>query len=66
MNNPTLLKKKSSRIAFHFVREVTAKGEWRVTYLNTKDSPAEMSTKSLDGVEKRARFTAYLLRYVYD
>jgi len=30
------LKKKSSSIAFHFVREGVAKDEWRVAYLNTK------------------------------
>ena len=60
------LKKKSSSIAFHFFREGAAKDEWRVTYLNTNYNPADMATKSLDGGEKRSRFTSYLLHYVHD
>jgi len=60
------LKKKSSSIAFHFVREGVAKDKWRVTYLNTKLNCADMATKSLPGGEKRTLFTFYLLQYVYD
>ena len=60
------LKKKSSSIAFHFVREGAAKYEWRVTYINANYNPADMATKSLDGGEKRSHFTSYLLNYVYD
>ena len=60
------LKKKSSSTAFHFVREGSAKDEWRVAYLNKINNPADMATKSLDGGEKRSRFTSYLLHYVYD
>jgi len=60
------LKKKSSSIAFHFVREGVAKDEWRVAYLNTNLNCADMATKSLPGGEKRALFTSYLLHYVYD
>jgi hypothetical protein len=60
------LKKKSSSIAFHFVREGVAKDEWRTTYLNTALNPADMCTKSLPGGEKRARFTSYVLHYVYE
>ena len=60
------LKKKSSSIAFHFVRESAAKYECRVAYLNTNYNPADMTTKSLDGGEKQSRFTSYILHYVYD
>jgi len=60
------LKKKSSSIAFHFVREGVAKDEWRVAYLNTKLNCADMATKSLPGGEKRTLFISYLLHYVYD
>ena len=60
------LKKKSSSIAFHFVREGVAKDEWRATYLNTNFNPADLCTKSLPGGVKRRRFTNYLLHYVYD
>jgi hypothetical protein len=60
------LKKKSSSIAFHFVREGVAKNEWRTTYLNTNLNPADICTKSLPGGMKRETFTGYLLHYVYD
>ena len=60
------LKKKSSSIAFHFVREGVAKNEWTTTYLNTHLNPSDLLTKSLPGGEKRSRFTAYLLHHVDD
>ena len=60
------LKKKSSSIAFRFVREGAAKDEWRVDYLNTNYNPADMATKLLDGGEKSSCFISYLLHYVYD
>ena len=60
------LKKKSSSIAFHFVREGVAKDEWRVTYLNTNLNCADLGTKSLPNGEKRTRHTSFLLHYVYD
>jgi hypothetical protein len=64
-SNPySTLKKKSSSVAYHFVREGVAKDEWRTTYLNTHYNPAEMFTKSLPGREKRTRFTSYTLYYV--
>ena len=58
------LKKKSSSIAYHFVREGVAKSEWRTTYLNTQFNVADMLTKSLPGGEKRSRFTSYVLHYI--
>ena len=62
----SILKKKSSSIAFHFVRKGAAKYKWQVAYLNKNYNPTDMATKSLDGGEKRSRFTSYLLHYVYD
>ncbi len=61
--------KKSSSIAFHFVREGAARNEWRTTYLlNTNLNPADiiLCTKSLPSSsgEKRSRFTSYFLHYV--
>ena len=50
---------------FHFVREGAAKYEWQVVYINTNYNTADMAAKSLDGGEKRSRFTSYLLHYVY-
>ena len=61
----SVLKKKSNSIAYHFVREGVAKNEWRTTYLSTHLNPSDMLTKSLPGGEKRARFTSYLLHYLY-
>ena len=58
------LKKKSSSIAFHYVREGTARDEWRIAYLNTHHNPSDMLTKSLPGGEKRSRFTSYVLHYL--
>ena len=58
------LKKKSSSIAYHVVREGVAKDEWRTTYLDTHHNPSDMLTKSLAGGEKRTRFTSYLLHYI--
>jgi hypothetical protein len=58
------LKKKSSSIAYHFVREGVAKGEWNTTYLNTHLNPADLLTKSLPGGEKRSLFTSYFLHYL--
>ena len=60
------LKKKSSSIAFHFIREGVAKDEWRVAYINTNSNCADLGTKSLPHGEKRTRHTSYLLHYVYD
>ena len=51
----SVLKKQSSSIAYHFVREGVARDEWRVAYLNTNLNCADISTKSLPSSEKRTR-----------
>ena len=64
-SNPySVLKKKSSSIAYHFVREGVAKNEWRTTYLITYLNPADLCTKSLPGGEKRTKFTGYFIHYL--
>ena len=60
------LKKKSSSIAYHFVREGAAKNEWKTTYLNTNLNPSDMLTKSSPGGNKRTHFTSFVLHYLYD
>jgi hypothetical protein len=55
------LKKKSNSIAFHFVREGTARDEWRVAYINTHDNPSDMLTKPLPSGEKRRKFCRMVL-----
>ena len=59
------LKKKSSSIAYHFVREGVAKREWKTTYINTDHNPSDMLSKSLPGGVKRRRFTSFVLHYLY-
>ena len=61
----SVLKKKSNSIAYHFVREGSAKDEWRTTYVNTDDNCADMLTKPLVGM-KRRKFTNMLLLWVYE
>ena len=60
----SVLKKKSSSIANHFVCEGVTKDAWRTAYLHTDLNPADMGTKSLPGGTKRTMFTSYLLHYV--
>ena len=60
----SVLKKKSNSIAYHFVREGTAKDEWRIAYVNTNNNCADMLTKPSVGI-KRKRFTNMLLYHVY-
>jgi hypothetical protein len=55
------LKKKSNAIAFHFVREGTARDEWRTAYINTHDNPSDMLTKPLPSGEKRRKFCRMVL-----
>ena len=55
------LKKKSNSIAYHFVREGCARDEWRTTYVNTHDNPADLMTKPLPSGEKRNKFVRMLL-----
>ena len=62
----SVLKKKSNSIAYHFVREGTAKDEWRTTYVNTSSNPADLLTKPLPAGEKRTRFVQMLLYHLYN
>lgn len=62
--NPfSVLKKKSSSIAYHFVREGVAKDEWRVTYISTHDNVADLLTKPLYNAEKRRKLINMILHY---
>ena len=45
----SILKNKSSSIAFHFIREGTAKDEWKTAYINTHLNTANILTKLLSG-----------------
>ena len=59
------LKKKSQSIAYHFVREGVARGEWRTTYVNTNDNESDLLTKVLPSGEKRRGFVRRLLHHIF-
>ena len=40
-----MLKKKSSSVAYHFVREGVEKDKWRMAYVHTKLNPSDVLTK---------------------
>eukprot|EP00957_Ditylum_brightwellii_P085362 6493931-Ditylum_brightwellii.AAC.1 len=47
------LKKKSQRIAYHFVREGSARDEWKTSYANTSENKSDLLIKLLPDGEKR-------------
>ena len=59
------LKKKSQSVAYHFVREGTARDEWRTAYVNTHDNPADLLTKPLPAGEKRHSFVRMILHHIF-
>ena len=60
------LKKKSQSIAYHFVREGVARDEWRTTYVNTHENPADLLTKPLPAGEKRRNFVRMILHHIFE
>ena len=60
-NPASTLKKKSNAIAYHFVREGCARGEWITTYINTHLNIADLMTKALPSGEKRWSFIHSML-----
>ena len=59
------LKKKSQSIAYHFVREGSARDEWRTAYVNTDENEADLLTKMLPSGEKRRGFIRRLLHHIF-
>jgi hypothetical protein len=55
------LKKKSQSIAYHFVREGSARDEWRTSYVNTHKNEADLLIKMLPAGEKRKGFIRNIL-----
>ena len=60
----SVLKKKSSSIAYHFVREGVAADEWRVKYIPSNNKIADLFTKSSKNGEKRSRFIKMFLHHL--
>ena len=61
----SMLKKKSQSIVYHFVREGSARDEWRTTYVNTHENEADLLTKPLPNGEKRKGFVRNLLQHIF-
>ena len=59
------LKKKSQSIAYHFVREGSARDKWRTAYVNTHFNESDLLTKLLPNGEKRKNFVRQLLHHIY-
>jgi hypothetical protein len=59
------LKKKSQSIAYHYVREGSARDEWRTSYISTHDNEADLLTKTLPAGEKRKGFVRNLLHHIF-
>jgi hypothetical protein len=59
------LKKKSQSIAYHYVREGSARDEWRTSYISTHDNDADLLTKTQPAGEKRKRFVHNLLHHIF-
>ena len=64
-NPGSTLKKKSQSIAYHFVREGAAKGEWITSYVNTHENESDLLTKVLPNGEKRRGFVRNLLHHIF-
>jgi hypothetical protein len=60
----SVLKKKSSSIAYHYVREGVSRDEWRTAYVNTHDNVADILTKPSPGGEKRTKFIRMIVHHI--
>lgn len=61
----SILKKKSSAVAYHFVREGVARQEWLTTYVNTKENPSDVMTKMITSMADRKRKVRMMLYDIY-
>ena len=59
------LKKKSSSVAYHFVREGVAKDEWRTGYVHTTFNPSDVMTKSIVNMQDSKRKIRMMLYDIY-
>ena len=64
LNPDSVLKKKSTSVAYHFVREGVAKNEWKVAYISTHENPADILTKPSLISDKRSKFIAMILHHL--
>ena len=62
----SMLKKKHNSIAYHFVREGSAKREWRLEKVDTKLNPADILASPRPSGEDRKRKVKMFLYDIYD
>jgi hypothetical protein len=60
------LKKKSQSIAYHLIREGSARDEWRTAYVNTHENEADLLTKCLPSEPKRKGFVRNIIHHIFD
>ena len=51
----SMLKKKTSSVAYHYVREGVSNDEWRTAYIKTSENPSDLLTKCLPAGINRKR-----------
>ena len=59
------LKRKSSSVAYHFVREGVSKDMWRTAYVKTSENVADIFTKIVSSIKDRKRKIRMLLYDIY-
>ena len=59
------LRKKTSSVAYHFVREGVSMDKWRTSYVNTRENPSDIMTKSLPAGKNRYRKVRMVLYDIY-
>ena len=60
------LNKKSNSIAYHFVREGVARGEWITGYILSEDNSADTQTKTVPAGAKQNGLVSNYLYDIYD
>ena len=62
----SMLKKKSNSIAYHFIREGTAKDECRFQYIKSAENPADILASAIAGEIDRKCKVSMMLYDIYD
>ena len=61
----SMLKKKTSSVAYHYVREGVSRDEWRTSYIKSSDNPADILTKNLPAGINRYRKVRMIMFDIY-
>ena len=61
----SVLKKKTSSVAYHFVHEGVSNDEWRTTYIKTSYNPSDLLTKCLPAGINRKQKVRKILYDIY-